>query len=80
VPPISSFGFYDNPALLTPVPDLFRACCFDLLKIIAFSAMFLEALGAVPVIQFIGVDGQMTVPTSQHIFLFRQQNEGEMPA
>jgi hypothetical protein len=51
-----------------------------MLKIIGFSAMFLEALGAVPLIQFVGADSQMTASTAEHCFLFRQHNKGEMPA
>jgi hypothetical protein len=42
--------------------------------------MYLKTLGAIPFVQIIGVDGQMAVPAPQHIFLFRQQDKGEVPA
>jgi hypothetical protein len=75
-----SFGFYNDPALLAPVTDVSLVFRCNLIKRIVLPAMYLKTLGAIPLMQFVGVDSQMAVPAPQHIFLFRQQDKGEVPA
>lgn len=76
-----SFGFYNDPALLASVTNFFLIFRFNRIKIIAPPAMHLKTLGAIPLFaQFVSIDGQMAVPAPQHIFLFRQQNKGEVTA
>jgi len=77
---VPSFGFYNDTALLAPVKDFSLVCRFNRIKIIVLPAMYLKTLGAIPFVQFVGVNGQMAVPAPQHIFLFRQQDKGEVPA
>jgi hypothetical protein len=77
---VPSFGFYNDTALLAPVTDVSLAFRFNLIKLIVLPAMYLTTLGAIPLMQFVGVDSQMAVPAPQHIFLFRQQDKGEVPA
>lgn len=75
-----SFGFYNDTALLAPVTDFSLIFRFNRIKIIVPPAMYLKTLGAIPFAQFASIDGQMAVPAPQHIFLFRQQNKGEVSA
>ena len=76
----SLFGFDNNTALLAPVTDLPCFCRFYRFKIIVLSAMYLVTLGTVPLVQIIGIDGQMAVAAPQHIFLVRQQSQGKVSA
>ena len=77
---VPSFCFYNDTALLAPITDFSLVFRFNLIKLIMFPAMYLKTLGAIPFVQFVGVDGQMAVPAPQHIFLFRQQDKGEVTA
>jgi hypothetical protein len=77
---VSSFRFYNDTAVLAPVTDFSLIFRFNLIKLIVLPAVYLKTLGAIPLMQVVGVDGQMAVPAPEHIFLFRQQDKGEVPA
>ncbi|MEA2014354.1 MAG: hypothetical protein U9N38_03500 [Thermodesulfobacteriota bacterium] len=77
---VALFGLNDDTALLAPVTDVTLVRCFNLIKIIVFSTMYLKTLGAISSVQFVGVDGQMAVPALEHIFLFWQLDKGEVSA
>jgi hypothetical protein len=73
-------GFNNNTALLASVADLPRIFTFNRFKITVLFAMYFVTLRAIFVMQFFGIDRQMAVAAPQHIFLFRQQNQGEVSA
>jgi hypothetical protein len=77
---VSSFGFYNDTALLAPVTDFFLVYRFNRIKIVVPLAMYLKALGAIPLTQFVSIDDQMAVPAPQYILLLRQQVKAGMPA
>jgi hypothetical protein len=75
-----SLDFYNGTALLTPITDFPFVRRLNLIKFITPLAVNLKALWAIPSTQLVCVDGKMTVPTPQHILLFRQLYKVEMAA
>ena len=78
--PCDLFGFNNGTALLTLIAGHFLICCRDFFKVIPLVAAALKTFRATPPLQFLGGNGQMTVPAAQPAFLRGQQDQMEMSA
>jgi hypothetical protein len=75
---VKRFVVYDDTALLAAVLGVLLRR--EHLEVIVPYSAGLIAFGAIPPLQFVGIDGQMAAAAAQALALFRQQGQVLMAA